>query len=66
MEIVFLLFPHEGNFFTEANARSDAQESHVSCKAGRADHCGKPEGKDQMQEVWTSNVAHVWSLDDED
>ena len=64
MEIVLCLFPHEGNFFTEANTRSDAQEGHVSCKAGCADRCGKPESEQQIQEAWMSVAAHIRSIDD--
>ena len=66
MEIVLCLLPHEGNFFTEANAAADAQEGHVTCKAGRADYYGKPDGNQEIQEAWTLIAVHVRSLDDWD
>ena len=46
-----LLFPHEGNFVTEADARADALEGDPFREAGGAECCREREGKAQMQEV---------------
>ena len=51
IEIVFLLFPHERSFPTEAKPGTDADEGRVVCKAGRTDQDGQPENGDQVEQA---------------